>query len=763
MGEVNMRKECTRFVAIFFYSLIGITLLSLISCGGGGGSSSPPSSNTPSSYSISGTITASGVGLQGVTMTLSSSNSVAATTDTDSEMAATEASSATATTDARGNFSFLNLANGNYIVTPSMSGSTFIPINSAQTINGANSNGVNFIKNIGNWPIEPNTYVRAEIGGLPLVISVPHGGSLDIPGVAVRTTGPTGIDVYTIELATAIQEALQARTGQRAYLVAGLASRKYVDFNRSAAQAYETASVAPVYQAYHSALQSAVNVARIQSSTGALLVDLLGQSDNVRVVYRGTQNGRTANLPALYAAGEFFPTLLSRGIVVDPAIAGGTEYASYNGGYIVGTYGLGSSGVNAVQLAFGMDYRNPQSALNDTANKVAEALAAHLQLPIVDNSAEYLRQLVDLRDKLEQRQISEADFLTQLKDLATTIGSTPNAMQQFQAYLNNVIIGDPSASAKIDTQSLKDAGIIKEKIEFIQAYVDLFIQVCKESLAIAKNSTSNIYNSTRQAIFSVTAYFYVWQEGCRPDTWTTGIEPKYCTDAKEALRQGHYSEAVDNLDRSLGNSRAAWFTEGSSPGSVTISATPGCDGTKPNIWIAWNVPSNAIEYDLFRGMGVFKPSKFISNMKNAHLTDNSVTSGSTYSYSVTARNASGSSFSNVVSAVAKDCSLSAPIPNPFSGSLSGKWSGTCPSFSGFSVSGSFSLNVDSNGKATGSYNGSQSGSINGNVSSNGEFLAGGGGGSGDISWTGNFSLTGTTLKGSGRWSTPDCFGEWSGP
>jgi len=144
-----MRKECASFVATFFYSLVGITLLSLISCGGGGGSNSPPSSNTPSFYSISGTVTSSGIGLQGVTMTLSGPNSATATTEASSATATTEASSATVITDASGNFSFLNLANGSYIITPSMSGSTFIPINSTQIVNGANINGVNFIKSGG--------------------------------------------------------------------------------------------------------------------------------------------------------------------------------------------------------------------------------------------------------------------------------------------------------------------------------------------------------------------------------------------------------------------------------------------------------------------------------------------------------------------------------------------------------------------------------------------------------------------------------------
>ncbi|WP_024299127.1 hypothetical protein [Methylomicrobium lacus] len=54
------------------------------------------------------------------------------------------ATSATATTDASGNFTFANLANGSYIVTPSKSGVTFTPASQSVTINGSNVTGVNF-------------------------------------------------------------------------------------------------------------------------------------------------------------------------------------------------------------------------------------------------------------------------------------------------------------------------------------------------------------------------------------------------------------------------------------------------------------------------------------------------------------------------------------------------------------------------------------------------------------------------------------------
>jgi N-formylglutamate amidohydrolase len=229
-------------------------------------------------------------------------------------------------------------------------------------------------------PIDPASYVTIERGSLPIVLSAPHGGTAIVPGVPVRQTGTTGLDTNTYQLAVEIQNALMARTGKRAHLVAALASRSYVDLNRSSDEAYETAAVAPIYQAYHAALQQAVQTARSQSAAGALVVDIHGQGSDPAVVFRGTRNGQTATLATLYApTGGLLARLVALGMPVSPAGAAGTENPSYNGGYIVGTYGLGGAGgVNAVQLEFGMNYRQ-SVVVATTAGQLADALVEHLR------------------------------------------------------------------------------------------------------------------------------------------------------------------------------------------------------------------------------------------------------------------------------------------------------------------------------------------------------------------------------------------------
>ncbi len=229
--------------------------------------------------------------------------------------------------------------------------------------------------------LDPAPYLTIETGTLPVVLSAPHGGTTAVAGVPARQSGTTVLDTNTYQLAAAIQTALVSRTGRRAHLVASLASRSYVDFNRSASEAYETAAVAPLYEAYHAAVRAAVSTARAQAPTGALLVDIHGQGTDAAVVFRGTRAGLTASLPMLYApTGGFLTRLMALWVDVSPATANGSENPSFDGGHIVATYGLaGSGGIGAVQLEFGLNYRQAV-ALETTAGRVAEAIVEHLRV-----------------------------------------------------------------------------------------------------------------------------------------------------------------------------------------------------------------------------------------------------------------------------------------------------------------------------------------------------------------------------------------------
>lgn len=229
-------------------------------------------------------------------------------------------------------------------------------------------------------PADPAGFVAVEMGTLPVVISVPHGGAEMLPDVPDLPWGSGAVEVETLELARAIQAELQARTGQRARLVASLATRKQVDPDRPARDGYHHPLAGAVYARYHEALAAAVQTARSQSPEGALLVDLHGQSAEVDAALRQTRNGRSADLERLQASGGFLAALNGAGVVLAPSQPKALETSEPESGYLLEMFGMSAAGgVQAVHLAFGMSFRATPKARDATAARVAQAIVAHLR------------------------------------------------------------------------------------------------------------------------------------------------------------------------------------------------------------------------------------------------------------------------------------------------------------------------------------------------------------------------------------------------
>ncbi|MCX8030735.1 MAG: carboxypeptidase regulatory-like domain-containing protein, partial [Thermodesulfovibrionales bacterium] len=91
--------------------------------------------------------------------------------------------SATVTTDINGDYRFIGLSNGNYTVTPSLSGYNFTPPNRAMTINNSNVSGVDFTAELAGGP---NQYIISgkvvnavgnPVSGVNVTLSSSSGGS----------------------------------------------------------------------------------------------------------------------------------------------------------------------------------------------------------------------------------------------------------------------------------------------------------------------------------------------------------------------------------------------------------------------------------------------------------------------------------------------------------------------------------------------------------------------------------------------------------
>jgi Bacterial Ig domain/Lysyl oxidase len=109
------------------------------------------------------------------------------------------ASAATATADAAGNYAFVGLPNGKYVVTPSKSGYTFAPTAVSVNISGANLTGVNFTATaVPAWSISGTVSPGSLGAGTLLTLSGTPSGSTtaDTSGNYLFTGLPNGS--YTI-------------------------------------------------------------------------------------------------------------------------------------------------------------------------------------------------------------------------------------------------------------------------------------------------------------------------------------------------------------------------------------------------------------------------------------------------------------------------------------------------------------------------------------------------------------------------------------
>ncbi|MFN8011962.1 MAG: SdrD B-like domain-containing protein [Holophagaceae bacterium] len=114
----------------------------------------------PPTYTLSGTV--GGAVSQGVQISL------------------TGAAAASTTTDAGGNYTFSNLANGSYTVTPALAGYTFTPSSLPVLVSGANVTGKNFTATA----IVPTTYtISGTVGG-----AISQGVQISLTGAAAANT-----------------------------------------------------------------------------------------------------------------------------------------------------------------------------------------------------------------------------------------------------------------------------------------------------------------------------------------------------------------------------------------------------------------------------------------------------------------------------------------------------------------------------------------------------------------------------------------------
>lgn len=247
-------------------------------------------------------------------------------------------------------------------------------------------------------PPPESPLVAVQKGDLPVILSVPHGGLKPVPEVPPRlgiglppgSNGFfTGRDGGTEELAAAITKAVVEKTGKKPYTVVAKFHRRYIDVNRPPEIAYESPNAKGTYDAYRGTLAAYCKEVRTKYGRG-LLLDVHGQTAILTAVIRGTQNGKTVALlrqrfgeKAHTGPESFFGLLDKAGLSVHPPKLDDKEYPTLNGGHIVQTYGGEAFGIDAIQLEFGVVFREPR-AYADTGKKVAGAIEQFHKLYLTD-------------------------------------------------------------------------------------------------------------------------------------------------------------------------------------------------------------------------------------------------------------------------------------------------------------------------------------------------------------------------------------------
>lgn len=231
--------------------------------------------------------------------------------------------------------------------------------------------------------------IHIQNGTLPIIISAPHGGRLEVPGVTERvgrglTNFQTVRDDHTAELAGDFAAEVEKQLKGKPWLVVARFDRKYLDANRAAEEGYESVKAKPVYDAYHSALATACKAVKMKFGRG-LLLDIHGQGEFKDAICRGTRNGKTVTLlldrdgrHALVGRRSVLGHLQRNGYRVLPscdADEDAKEVARFSGGYIVDTYGSQTGhAIDAIMLEFGTTLRG-KDRRETTARDLATAVA----------------------------------------------------------------------------------------------------------------------------------------------------------------------------------------------------------------------------------------------------------------------------------------------------------------------------------------------------------------------------------------------------
>lgn len=216
-------------------------------------------------------------------------------------------------------------------------------------------------------------FIEYNKGTIPLIISVPHGGTRNIKIIPTRSEGIVGIDKKTKEIALELIKTIEilhqskyAIIKSPSYIISNI-HRSKIDLNRKETEAYDRTSILAkeLYQYYHNKVKGLIyyNLSKFNRS---VMLDIHGfEKKNIPKGYRDVDIILgTNNLETLYSEpitqkfwgknlrGKIIKTFVKLGVSIAPGHQRRKEYA-LKGGYITQKYGASEiEGSQTIQIEF---------------------------------------------------------------------------------------------------------------------------------------------------------------------------------------------------------------------------------------------------------------------------------------------------------------------------------------------------------------------------------------------------------------------------
>jgi len=141
-------------------------------------------------------------------------------------------------------------------------------------------------------------------GAMPVILTCPHGGDKQPPGVPNSRTGvelppdcrfETNTDRFTRTITRGVAQVLFDVFGEAPYVVIANFDRAFIDANRREECAFEDQNAKPFYEEYHNTVRNFVDEIRTYNGGLGLLFDIHGTTqiaNDPADVYLGTLNGQ---------------------------------------------------------------------------------------------------------------------------------------------------------------------------------------------------------------------------------------------------------------------------------------------------------------------------------------------------------------------------------------------------------------------------------------------------------------------------------------